>query len=370
MKLKEFEVERYFSKYEFTATYSLSSSDCDGYSINYVLGLASECELRRWQNLTLGYTETMGSEMLRQSIKKHYENIEIDEILVATPGELSFIAMNVLLDKGDNVICLSPTYQSLYQIAKELGCSLTFWEPEINDNCWYYNPLQLEKLIQANTKLIVINFPHNPTGFSPNLAEYNDIINIAEKNGIAIYSDEMYRFLHHSKSDQLPAACDIYDNAISLWGTSKTFGLAGLRLGWLTSKNKKLLNKMLVFKDYLSLCNGATNELLATIALNNLDCFLQPNLEKIKYNLAVFETFHQRNSGFFEYYKPNSGTTAFIKLNIKETSMEFTERLVNNTGIMMLPSETFEYETRFARIGFGRKNMPETLGILEQYISR
>lgn len=369
MNVEDFKVERYFAKYEFSAKYLLSSSDCDGYSMKYVLNLASATEKEDWENLKLGYTETVGSEKLRQAIKQHYETIRLDEIVVSTPGEANFILMNILLEAGDHVICMTPMYQSLYQIAKDLGCKLSFWEPLQNNNKWSYNPTDLKKLIQPNTKLIVINFPHNPTGFSPSLEDYNEIIAMARENNIYIFSDEMYRFLDHNSFSILPSACDLYENAFSLWGTAKTFGLGGLRLGWLTSKNKNILKKVEKFKDYLSICNSATSEMLGTIALNNMKDFVNPNIKKIKSNILNFEKFCDKNIKFIDYYKPNSGSTAFVKLNINIPTIEFTENLVNETGIMLLPSETFEYGNQYVRIGFGRENMPLALDQFEIYIN-
>jgi aspartate/methionine/tyrosine aminotransferase len=368
MNLKDFKVERYFARYEFTARYLLSSSDCDGYSMNYVLDLASQEEKEQWDNLKLGYTETIGSEKLRIAVKQHYETIGLDEIVVSSPGEANFVLMNVLLNAGDHVICMTPMYQSLYQVSKDLGCSVSFWQPATDDKNWYYDPADLKKLITSNTKLIVLNFPHNPTGFSPNINDYKEIIEIARQKGITIFSDEMYRFLNHDSNVLLPSACDMYENAVSLWGTAKTFGLAGLRLGWLTSKNKELLRKVESFKDYLSICSSATSEILATIALNNLEKFLNPNLNKIKANILLFEQFYKRHTGFCDFLKPNSGSTAFIKLKINETAMDFAEKLVKDTGIMLLPSETFEYGSSYARIGFGRENMGKALELLEAYL--
>jgi len=369
MDLKDFKVERYFAKHEFTAKYLLSSSDCDGYRMSEVLALASSEEKARWDNLTLGYTETVGSEPLRAAIQQHYTTIGPDEIMVSSPGEANFALMNVLLGAGDHVICMSPMYQSLYQVAKDLGCAVSFWQASTDNNQWYFDPADLKKLITSNTRLIVINFPHNPTGFSPSLTDYKEIIDIARQHGIALFSDEMYRFLNHDGHLPLPSACDLYENAVSLWGTAKTFGLAGLRLGWLTSKNKMLLKKVESFKDYLSICNSATSEILATIALNNLNQFVVPNVEKIKANILLFEQFHHRHTAFFDFLKPNSGSTAFIKLKIKETAMDFAENLVNKTGIMLLPSEAFEFGSSHARIGFGRKNMSDALDLLDGYLT-
>lgn len=370
MTIKDFAIERYFAKYEFKAKYLLSSSDCDGFPMQYVLDLASKEERKTWDTLKLGYTEPRGSEALRNAITQHYQHITLDNVLVCSPGEANFALMNVLLERGDHVICMSPMYQSLYQVAKSIGCKLLFWKPENLADKWYFDPSRLEKLITPKTKLIIVNFPHNPTGYTPQPSELDAIINIARKNGIPLFSDEMYRFLTHVPQNEIPAACDLYENAISLWGTTKTFGLAGLRLGWLTTRNNDLLHKIEAFKDYLSICNNAPGEVLATIALNNKDNFVVPNVAKIKNNLQLFKKFSERNRHFLTFQMPNSGSTAFVKLKIKEPAMAFAEKLVQDTGIMILPSETFEYGTKHARIGFGRANLPEILNVFEQYITK
>jgi aspartate/methionine/tyrosine aminotransferase len=140
----------------------------------------------------------------------------------------------------------------------------------------------------------------------------------------------------------------------SLWGTAKTFGLAGLRLGWLTSKNKQLLKKVESFKDYLSICSSAPSEVLGTIALNHMDSFVTPNLAKIKSNIAHFEQFHQRHIDFFDFPKPTSVSTAFIKLKINESAMSFAERLVKDRDYDTSIGN-FEFGTSHVRIGFGRR---------------
>ena len=369
MKIKDFAVERYFAKYEFTAKYLLSSSDCDGYSMEYVLNLASNEDKNRWNSLKLGYTETRGSEELRTAIAQHFQTIGTKDVVVSSPGEANFSLMNVLLKRGDHVVCMAPMYQSMYQIAKNMGCRLSFWQPDFRDD-WYYDPAQLERLITPKTKLVIVNFPHNPTGYSPNLADWQAIIDIVRKHGVTLFSDEMYRFLNHKPEDDMPSACDMYENAVSLWGTAKTFGLGGVRLGWLTTKNQTILQKVEAFKDYLSICSSAPSEILATIALNNLSKFVDPNVAKIKQNIAVFKAFQEKNAEIMDFYCPKSGSTAFIKLNLKETSLAFAERVVEDTGIMLLPAETFEYGTKHVRIGFGRDNMPEILGVLGDYLKK
>ena len=162
MKIINFKLERYFGKHEFNAKYLFSSSDCDGFSLEYILGVASKDELNLWENMTLGYTESEGHHLLREAILQYYNANKIDNVVVGSPGELNFIAMNVLLESSDHVITVAPCYQSLYEVVKSIGCSLSYWEPDKND--WRFEVDKLRSLIQTNTKLIVINFPHNPTG--------------------------------------------------------------------------------------------------------------------------------------------------------------------------------------------------------------
>jgi aspartate/methionine/tyrosine aminotransferase len=368
MKLKDFAIERYFAKYEFSAKYMLSSSDCDGFSMAEVLSLASEEEKKDWLELKLGYTETRGSTPLRRAIQKHYQHIELDEIIVTSPGEANFVLMNVLLSKGDEVVCMAPMYQSLYQIAKDIGCTLKLWEPSESNGVWTYTISDLENLVSKSTQLVIVNFPHNPTGFSPSQEEYAKLIELCRNKDVYVFSDEMYRFLDHTSGPSLPSMSDLYEKSISLWGTSKTFGLAGVRIGWLTTKDKAVLQKVENFKDYLSICSSAPSEILATIALNNLDYFLTRNLNKIQQNIALFSKFQSKFPNLLEFAPPFTSSTAFIRLHLGVSAEEFAQKLVQETGIMLLPSEAFEYGNTHARIGFGRENFPEVLAVLENFL--
>jgi aspartate/methionine/tyrosine aminotransferase len=366
LKIKDFAIERWFAKYEFSAKYLLSSSDSDGYPLQYVLDLASVEEANDWHNLKLGYTETRGAPALRDAISKHYQTITTEDVLVSSPGEANFALMNVLLKSGDHVICMSPIYQSLYQVAESLGCSISFWNPR-NEGGWYYDPSQLTKLITKKTRLLVVNFPHNPTGYMPDNNDWDEIVSIARKNNLFLFSDEMYRSLVRDPADEIPAACDLYENAVSLWGMAKSFGLAGLRIGWLASRNEHILKKVEAFKDYLSICNSASSEILATIALNNSRKFIAPNMEKIVFNIEAFRQFQSRNDDLLDFYRPIAGPTALIKLKTNLTTLQYAEELVKRTGIMLLPSETFNYGSSHVRIGFGRTNFPDILKIWEEY---
>lgn len=365
MIINPFKLERYFAKHEFTAKYLLSSSDCDGFPMKYILDCATEEELTLWNNLELGYTDSQGNELLRNIISKEYTTIKIDEIAVLSPGEANYILMNTLLEAGDEVICIKPSYQSLYQVAKDLKCNVKFWEPN-NDN-WNYISEDLEKLISNKTKLIIVNFPHNPTGFIPKKDELFKIVDIARKHNVYLFSDEMYRLLEHNQKDTLPAICDIYEKGISLWGMAKTFGLAGLRIGWIATKEKSVIEKILTFKDYLTICNSATSEILSIIALQHKEMFINPNLQKINNNIKIFEDYC-KHQDFFEFYNPKAGSTAFVKINSKESALNFCDKLVESTGIMLVTSEMFDYGSKHVRIGFGRRNFAKVLSVFDKNI--
>jgi len=366
MKIKNFKLERYFAKHEFTAKYLLSSSDCDGYELKDVLESASKEELELWTGMKLGYTESEGNPLLRAAILQYYKAEAIENVVVATPGELNFISMNVLLEASDHVISVSPCYQSLYEIVKSLNCELSYWKS--NPGNWEFNTADLEKAIQKNTKLIILNFPHNPTGSYLTLKQLNEIIAIAKRNDLYIFSDEMYHKLIIESTQELPPISDLYEKGISLWGTSKTFGLAGLRTGWLVSQDRGFLKKVVAFKDYLSICNSAPSEILSIIALNHMDDFLLPNLKKIKENISLFKEFSDKHDIISSFIPPRAGSTSFVELNIENSALEFSNDLVAKTGIMIVPAEMFEHQGKFIRVGFGRRNLPEILNIFSEYL--
>ena len=368
MRINDFKLERYFAQHEFTAKYLLSSSDCDGFELNYILENASQEELKLWKSLKLGYTESEGNPLLRETILQHYKTASIDKVVVATPGELNFISMNVLLDPKDHAISISPCYQSLSEVVKSINCEISYWKPNKSD--WTFNTEDLENLIKKNTKLIILNFPHNPTGSYLTKNQLNEIVTIARKHDLHIFSDEMYHKLVIGNIEELPSICDVYEKGISLWGTSKTFGLAGLRTGWLVSEDQTFLKKVVAFKDYLSICNSAPSEILSIMALNNVNLFLEPNLKKINKNISIFEEFIEKQNVMTGFIPPKAGSTSFVQLNINGSSLQFSNQLVKETGIMTVPAEMFEYEGKYIRVGFGRANFPEILEVLDRYLKR
>ena len=367
MKIAPFRLEQYFSEYEFSAPYLLSSSDCEALSLRELLAMADGGLVRLWENLGLGYTETQGHPQLREEIARLHHHISEDDVLVLAPEEGIFVAMNVLLDRGDHVVATFPGYQSLYEVAQAIGCEVTRWLPE-KQGGWVFDPDRLRAALKPNTKLIAMNFPHNPTGATLTKRDFEAVLSIACERGIVVFSDEMYRFLEPEGADVPPSASDVYEGAVSLFGVSKSLSLPGLRIGWLTTRNRRLLQQCLEFKTYTTICNNAPGEILALIALRARDRILRRNLTIIRDNLVVLDAFFARHADRFEWIPPQAGPIAFPALRRGPGVETFCRDLVERKGVMLLPGTVYDYPGDHFRISASRLNMPVALARLEDYL--
>ncbi|HEX2987741.1 MAG TPA: aminotransferase class I/II-fold pyridoxal phosphate-dependent enzyme, partial [Chloroflexota bacterium] len=257
MRLHEFKLERYFARWEFDAPYLLCCSDLEGYRLDDLLALADDESRELWHNLALGYTESAGHPLLRAEIARLYDGVSPEEILTfAGAEEAIFVLMNVLLGQGDHAVAVWPAYQSLHEVARAAGAEVTLLPLE-ESNGWALDLNALRRAMRPNTRLIVVNFPHNPTGYLPDSATFSALLELAEESGATLFSDEVYRLLEFDPAYRLPAAVDRSRRAVSLGVMSKAFGLAGLRIGWVASHDHDLLARMAAYKDYTSICNSA-----------------------------------------------------------------------------------------------------------------
>lgn len=372
--MRDFKLETYFSKWEFTAQYHLTASDCESQPIHSLLALACDEDREAFQKLWLGYTETRGPATLRHIIATTYDTLcENDILCFAGAEEGLYIAMKTILQLGDHAIVFTPNYQAAETIPLSI-CEVTGlalqpennWEPDIE---------QLKKLIKPNTRLISINFPHNPTGKIISYANLISLIDICREHGIWLFSDEVYRGVEVEESKRIPQVADIYEKGISLNVMSKAYGLPGLRIGWVACQNHAALEKMHKYKHYLSICNSAPSELLTIIALKAKDKILMRNREIINRNLLVLERIFQDFEDLFEWYRPDGGCVAYPRYRGKEGVDKWAENLVENHGILLLPAHIYHSDLthtpqdRF-RIGFGRDNMDEGFHALRLALSR
>jgi aspartate/methionine/tyrosine aminotransferase len=369
MPIREFQLERYFAQWEFEAPYLLSASDCETMDIGELLALAA-VPLTDLAALRLGYTESKGDPALRETIARFYPGLSADEIIVTNaPEEAIFLTMMVLLQPGDRVVVQTPCYQSLLEVAVFRGCMVEPWPMVETETGWRMDLDHLAELLTPNTRLLVINAPHNPTGYLPSAGEFKTILNLVSERDIRLFCDEMYRGLEYKPADRLPSASSRYERAISLWGMSKTFGLAGLRLGWLVSQDRDLLQALLKFKDYTTICSSAPSEFLARVALEQADALIERNLDIIQTNLDHVHQFVAAQTDLFDWREPLAGPIVFARLNQGQAD-EFCRQAVQEAGVMLVPSTLFDFGNSHLRFGLGRRNFPEGLAVLADYVVR
>jgi len=366
MKIPPFRLERYFAEHEFTAPYLLCCSDCESLCVEDLLQLEPGAQDRLF-SLWLGYTESLGSPELRTQIASLYQQVAADGILVhAGAEEAIFNFMHVALDAGDHIIVHAPYYQSLGEIARSLGAVVSEWRGD-PQHAWALDLQRLADTLTERTKAVVINFPHNPTGFLPSATFLSDLSTLSDQRGFLVFSDEVYRGLEYDPARRLPAFADVNARGVSLGVMSKTYGLAGLRIGWIATRNSELFGKLAAFKDYTTICNSAPSEFLAALALRHRESIVERNLGIIRENLHILESFFRRYQDLFHWYEPKAGPIAFPHY-LGGSVDRFCRRLVQLAGVLLLPGTIYDETSACIRIGFGRKNMRAGIERLERFL--
>jgi aspartate/methionine/tyrosine aminotransferase len=371
MKIKPFETERFFAIHEFTAPYILCASDCESMTVNELLELAGvpwEVLGTQW----LGYTETQGAPALRKRIAALYKNVDIDRVIgLAAPEEGIFITMHALLDPGDEVVVLTPCYDSLINLVEHIGCRVRRWELTEADEPpggWQLDVGALERLVTPSTRLVIANFPHNPTGYLPTHAEWENIVGIVAAAGAWLFSDEMYRGLEANPEARLLSGCDAYERAITLSGLSKTYGLPGLRSGWLALQDEAMRDRILGWKDYTSICASAPGERLAEIALAIGEDLAERSRKTVWENLKLADAFFACWPEVFRWNRPQAGSVALVGLR-QASAKAFSEQLVAETGVLLLPGTCLGSDDHHVRFGFGRHDFVAGLERLDRYLA-
>lgn len=363
MTIREFQLERYFGRWEFTAPYLLSASDCESMTIGQLLALA-DLPPSVLTELRLGYTESQGDPALRETIASFYTGPTADQIVVANaPEEAIFLVISTMLQPGQRVVVQTPCYQSLFELAVYRDCAVQSWPMRETETGWRMDLDHLADLLTPDTRLLVINIPHNPTGYLPTGEEFETILELAARHEIWLFCDEMYRGL---STRRLPSASERYERAITLWGMSKTFGLAGLRIGWLVMPDEATRRAVMRFKDYTTICSSAPGELLARIALEQAEPIIERNLDLIQTNLGHAHHFMADWEDLFGWREPLAGPIAFVRL-ISGGAAAFCRDLVQRQGVLLVPSTLFDFGDSHLRFGLGRNNFAEGLAELDRY---
>ena len=370
MQIADFALERYFARWEFHVRHVLCASDVEPMPLTDLLALADDESQRLWETLRLGYSESAGHPLLRAEIARLYETAEPEDVLTFTGAEEGiFLGMHALLSAGDHLIVAWPAYQSLYEVARSVGAAVTL--VPLDDRSWALDPDRLLAELRPNTRAIVVNFPHSPTGALLAREAFEYLTRATETRGITLFSDEVYRYLEVDEATRLPAAVDVGRRTLSLGVMSKAFALAGLRLGWIATHDRALLDRIIRLKDYTTICGSAPSEILALMALRARGRVIGRSRDIIARNLPLLDDFFGRHAAHFSWVRPRAGSVAFPRLcsNAPGAIDDFCARLVETEGVLLLPSSRFEHPGNHFRIGFGRADMPRALEKLEHFVT-
>ncbi|MBT6030963.1 MAG: aminotransferase class I/II-fold pyridoxal phosphate-dependent enzyme [Kordiimonadaceae bacterium] len=377
--MRDFELEVFFSEWEFKAKYHLTASDMQSMPLKELLAMASDEDRAAFDNLWLGYTQTYGLPALRSEIANTYDTLNDQDILCFSGAEEGiYAAMKALLTADDHVIVIAPNYQAAETIPLSI-CEVTGVSLQ-EDNDWALDIEAIAGALRPNTKLISINFPNNPTGKIISLDELKSLVELAREFDAYIFSDEVYRGIEIDESKRLPQIADVYEKGLSLNVMSKAYGLPGLRIGWVASKDHEALSALERYKHFLTICNSAPSEILSLIALKSRDKLLMKNKKIVSDNLDKLDKFFAEFPDHFEWKRPDGGAVAFPKYLKHEqqgdhTCNQFCEDLLNDTGILILPPKIYLSELvrtpqdRF-RVGFGREGMDEMLDKFYHYLKK
>lgn len=368
MRLADFALERYFARWEFAVDHLLCASDVQGVPMAELLDMADPESHALWHGLTLGYTESTGHPLLRREIAALYDGLSPDDVLVfAGAEEAIFCLANVALEPGDHAIVTWPGYQSLYEVARAAGADVTLHELR-EDADWAIDLDLVRRHVTPTTRLIVINAPHNPTGMLPDRTTFDGLVAMADEAGARLVVDEVYRDLEFDEGDRLPAGAEVSERGVSIGVMSKSLAMAGLRIGWLATRDRDLLARCAAFKDYTTICSSAPSEILALIGLRARDRVLARSRGIVAANLERLDAFFAEWPDRFTWVRPRAGSVGFPRLTVPGVAIDdWAAGLVEAHGVLLLPGSQFGFGGNHFRLGFGRTDLPVALDRLEAY---
>ena len=371
--MRNFALETYFSKWEFSARHHMTASDAQSMTVAQLLDLAG-LPRDSLNELYLGYTETWGAPDLREAIAQTYDHMAPNNILCFAGAEEGvYAAMRVMLARDDHAIVVVPNYQAAETLPLDI-CAVTgvALDPDTN---WALSLEGLRAAIRPNTKLISVCFPNNPTGKIIPAHDYAQLIALCREHDLYLFSDEVYRLLELDESKRIDQAADVYEKGISLNVMSKAYGFPGLRIGWIACQDTELLLKLERYKHFLSICNSAPSERLAVIALSVREQILAKNRALLRSNIVKLEAFFADYPHLFDWQRPDGSCIAYPKYTGRGSVDSFCEALVEENGVLLLPASIYHSELmetpqdRF-RIGFGRANIDKGLLAFRDFLDR
>ena len=358
MRYETFTLERWMTRWELDVDYDIAESGILPMSLadlyELITPAAREGLERDLHEMPLGYGEARGTIGLRTALADTYARATPEDVLVTTGAiEANFLLFNALLEAGDHCVVVSPAYQQLHSVPRALGAEVDLWSV-VQEDGFAYDLNQLETLVRDNTRLIVVNSPHNPTGAMLDARQLTDVVRIAEKVGAWVLSDEAYRWLGHPDGEALSAPLhDNYERAISVGTLSKPFGLPGLRVGWLAA-NAEIAARAWSVRDYVSLSPAKMSDAIAKVVIEERDRILPRNAGIIEQNLQIANAWFSKNADLVSWSPPRAGLLAMMRYNLDIPSLELANRLAQDARVMLAPGSTFGIEHHL-RIGIGQR---------------
>ena len=364
--IEDFALERYFARWEFSVDHQLSASDVEPLRMRELLALADADARERWDALSLGYTESTGLPALRSAIAAHYPGLAPDDVVVVSGAEEGiFLTMQATLAPGDDLVVVTPAYQSLMAVAQSIGARVIRVELREEDG-WELDPERIAAAMTPRTRIVVINFPHNPTGSHLTPESQRRIVEITGNAGVMLFSDEVYHGLEHS-AETLPPAAQLAAGAVSLGVVSKSYALAGLRIGWIATRDAALRSAVARLKDYTTICASAPSEVLALIAMRSRAKLLERSRAIVADNLRRARDFTARFAREVAWSPPRAGSTAFPRFMHRDADA-VSRVLAERERTLLMPGSVFGCDRKYFRIGLGRRDFPEALKALERIL--
>ncbi len=337
-------LEVWFDDHQFNVKHDIGESAVKFLSVNDLgMDLSSI-------NLRYGYHT--GQPLLREVIAEQYPGLTPDQIVVTSgASEANFSIVSALVQPGDHVIIEHPNYPSLYDVPRSLGCDVSLFKLKYEDN---FRPDldRLKAMVTPKTKLISITHPNNPTGSMITCDELPEIIDFVEERNIILMSDETYKEM--DSDNRLPAAATLSENVVSISSMSKCYGLPGIRIGWIATKNQQILDDVLAIREQVTICNNALSEEIAMNVLRRKDDFLDKARKHIASNRAIVAAWIKGHE-FCEWVPPEAGVVALprIKQGVQIDVEQLYQTLVKDYQTFVIPGRCFEMDNRYFRLGFG-----------------
>jgi aspartate/methionine/tyrosine aminotransferase len=350
MRLDEFKMERLQSTWENRVKYNLSESSVHPMSTRELI--SDPDFLKELLETPLIYNQSNGTDELRSTIAAHYSGASPDHVEVTNGGsEANFITVYSMLDPGDEVVIILPNYQQIWGLTRSLGMNVK--EVHLReDRKWAPDLDELESAATANTKMIVVCNPNNPTGAILTEPEMEAIVRTAARSGAWILADEIYQGSERSGKTTL-SFWGKYDRVIVTNGLSKAFGLPGLRIGWIVAPSK-IVAKMWSYHDYTTIAPGTLSDMLARVALSaggRAHCF-ERTRNICRHNFPLFQDWILSHGSTFRMVEPKAGAIAYVRYDLPINSTRLMERLLHEMSVLVVPGDHFGMD-HFLRIGYG-----------------